>query len=62
MLPIYLKHGTFVVYMLYCSLHWPHIFLFLRNVFEATISHIMPLIVTEFNLSPVAGGGGLRCL
>lgn len=49
---LFLKYGTFVVYMLNCSFHLPNILKLSQKVFEATISHIMPLIVSELNFTP----------
>ena len=44
---IYLKYGTFVLFMLNCSFHRPNILKFLHNVFEATISHITPVYFSK---------------
>lgn len=49
---LFFKYGTFVVYMLNCSFHLPNILKLSQNVFEATISHIMPLIISELNFTP----------
>lgn len=40
------------MFMLNCSFHWSNIWKCVRNVFDATISHIMPLIVNELNFIP----------